>query len=366
MTSARRLKVAIVGTQGVPNLYGGFETLAEFLVQHLNERFDLTVYCSSKDQKSSPASYCGARLVNVPLGSHGAVGMVYDSLTLVHAHLTHDVVLFLGFGAGFVAPFLPGLRKKMILNFGGLDWKRDKWSPRAKKVIQLCEKWLVRNSRTVVADNPLIADYVRETYGKEPVQIAYGGDQAVSRPVTPELQTVYPFLGGRYALSVARIQADNNIDMILEGFPDDLGYPLVFIGNWDKSEYGRQVRAKHAGKSHLILLDAIYDRVVLDVIRTNCTVYIHGHSAGGTNPSLCEAMYLGLPIVAFASGYNERTMGGEGGFFHDKRDLNSLICAGAACWAMYSSFYKQLANDKYLWSKVSDHYGRIFDINFPD
>lgn len=357
----KRLRVAIVGTQGVPNAYGGFETLAEYLVQHLAAEFDLTVYCSSVDQKDRPARYQGATLRYLPLSSHGAVGMVYDSLTLAHARFTHDAVLFLGFGAGFIAPLLPGLKRRLVLNFGGLDWKREKWSPSAMRVIKWCERLLVANSAAVVADNELIADYVQSTYGRATEFIAYGGDQAVNRRVTPEMEARYPFLAGRYALAVARIQADNNIDMLLQGFPAEIGYPLVFIGNWNASSYGRAVREKHSESGHLVMLDAIYDRQVLDVIRSNCHVYVHGHSAGGTNPSLCEAMYLGVPVAAYASGYNERTMAGQGWFFRDEHQLQKIVMDfDAADGRAAGKKLRDVARERYTWAAVAAAYARLF------
>lgn len=358
----RRLRIALVGTQGVPNAYGGFETLAEYLVHALAERYELTVYCSSVDQKQCPETYQGAQLSYWPIGSHGAAGMVYDSLTLIHARFTHDVVLFLGFGAGLVAPLIPGLKRRMVLNFGGLDWKRDKWSPRAKAVIQLCERWLVGRSAKVVADNELIADYVREQYGLATEFIAYGGDQAVQRPVDPALLPAYPFLGGRYALGLARIQADNNIEMLLSGFPREAGYPLVFIGNWQASDYGRELRKRFDGTPHLVLLDAIYDRQVLDVIRSNCYLYLHGHSAGGTNPSLCEAMYLGLPVAAYSSGYNERTMANRGWFFRDAAELSRLVMAFDEREGRRVGLQlQQVARERYTWAAVAEGYARLFD-----
>ncbi len=358
----RRLRIALVGTQGVPNAYGGFETLAEYLVHELADRYDLTVYCSSVDQKNRPDTYQGAKLSYWPIGSHGAAGMVYDSLTLAHARFTHDVVLFLGFGAGLVAPFIPGLKRRMVLNFGGLDWKRDKWSARAKAVIQLCERWLVSRSAKVVADNELIADYVREQYGLGTEFIAYGGDQAVQRPIDSALLPTYPFLAGRYALAVARIQADNNIDMLLSGFPETQGYPLVFIGNWQASDYGRELRKRYDGARHLVLLDAIYDRQVLDVIRSNCHLYVHGHSAGGTNPSLCEAMYLGLPVAAYASGYNERTMANHGWFFRNAEELARIVSGfDAQEGRLVGERLQQVARERYTWAAVADGYARLFD-----
>jgi glycosyltransferase involved in cell wall biosynthesis len=360
----KKLRIAIVGTQGVPNAYGGFETLAEFLVQYLSNDFDLTVYCSSKDQKTRPASYHGAALRYLPISSHGVAGMLYDSLALAHARFTHDVILFLGFGAGFIAPALPGLRRRLVLNFGGLDWKREKWSPQARRVIKQCERWLVGNSGRIVADNELIADYLRDEYGRKSELIAYGGDQALMLPISAGIGLRYPFLNQRYALAVARIQADNNIDMLLAAFPDDVGYPFVFIGNWAASAYGRAIREEFAGARHLILLDAIYDRQVLDVIRSNCHVYIHGHSAGGTNPSLCEAMNLGLPVIAYSSGYNERTMADHGWFFGSSEELNLIIKTfDRVAGQLVGARLREVAGARYTWAAVAKAYARLFREN---
>ena len=149
--------------------------------------------------------------------------------------------------------------------------------------------------------------------------IAYGGDQAQQKDITSEALKIYPFLKDKYSLSVARIQPDNNIDMICEAFQEEASMPLVFIGNWQNSAYGIKTKEKYQSSSNLILLDAIYDRDKLDIIRSNCTLYIHGHSAGGTNPSLVEAMYLGLPVFAFSSGYNEYTTENKALYFDSKK-----------------------------------------------
>jgi glycosyltransferase involved in cell wall biosynthesis len=354
------MKLAIVGTQGIPNNYGGFETLAEYLVEYLAKEIDITVFCSSKDIDVKLPYYKGAKLKYIPVTSHGSFGIVYDSISLLLAATKYDKILFLGFGGGFVMPFLKKYKSKIILNIGGLDWKREKWSTFAQKVIKRAEEQLVKNSGNIVSDNLGIQQYIKEEYGKESILIAYGGDQAKKREITKDWLRKYLFLKSDYAFSVTRIQPDNNIDMILEAFADQTILPLVMVGNWDSSSYGKETRAKFSGKENLILLDAIYDREKLDVLRSNCKIYIHGHSAGGTNPSLVEAMHLGLPVFAFASGYNEYTTKNKAIYFRDKAELISLINKYRLInLEQIGNNLKQIAEKDYVWSLIADKYKKV-------
>ncbi len=354
------MKLSIVGIQGIPNNYGGFETLAEYLVKYLSDDIDITVYCSSKDLKTRQSSWNNAKLKYIPVSSHGAMGIIYDSLAFIHACLSSDKVLFLGFGGGFVIPFLRKFKSKIILNFGGLDWKRNKWSPNAQKAIKFAEKNLINYSSIVVSDNAGIQNYIKETYGIDSHLIAYGGDQAQHLPVTKDFIEKYPFLSEKYAFIVTRIQSDNNIDMILNAFERAMSIPIVIVGNWNGSEYGMKTKEKFQNKKNVILLDAIYDRSILDVLRSNCTLYIHGHSAGGTNPSLCEAMYLGLPVVAFASGYNEYTTKNKAIYFSDPDELASIVNRKDQLnLKEMGSSLKIIAEKYYIWEKIALQYKEI-------
>lgn len=351
------MQLAIVGIRGIPNNYGGFETLTEYLVESLSEEIDITVYCSSKDMDSSIVEYKGAKLRYIPISSHGASGIIYDSLALIHAVKNSDKVLFLGFGAGFVIPLLTKYKSKIILNIGGLDWKRDKWSPFAQKVIKIAESLLIRNSGTIVADNIGISDYIQSAYGRESTLIAYGGDQAHPRATDEIAKAEYPFLNGNYAFSVTRIQPDNNIDMILEAFSRQNRIPLVMVGNWLDSAYGIKTRKAYFDHPFLILLDAIYDREKLDILRSNCTFYVHGHSAGGTNPSLVEAMYLGLPVFAFSSGYNEYTTEHKALYFRNIDELSRLIKGYQELnLKSIGTDLKETADRLYRWKIISSQY----------
>jgi Glycosyltransferase len=356
----KKIKLAIVGIQGLPNNYGGFETLAEYLVKYLSDDFEITVYCSSKDLKTRLKSRNGAKLKYIPVSSHGAKGIIYDSLSFIHACFNSDKILFLGFGGGFVVPFLKMFKSKIILNFGGLDWKRDKWSPMAQRAIKFAEKTLMKNSTIIISDNIGIRNYIKDEYNIDAPLIAYGGNQARYLPITKEFVEKYPFLNEEYAFTVTRIQSDNNIDMILEAFESSTDLPIVMVGNWNSSDYGIQTKIRFQRKKNIILLDAIYDRDVLDVLRSNCTLYIHGHSAGGTNPSLCEAMYLGLSIIAFASGYNEYTTNWEAIYFRNKEELVSIIKNRREFNLQgIGKEMKNIAEERYIWEKIALQYKEI-------
>jgi hypothetical protein len=357
------MNIAIVGIQGIPNNYGGFETLSEYLVKYRSEDIEFTVYCSSADLPTRLSTYNGAKLKYIPISSHGAKGIVYDTLSLLHAAKnSSDVILILGFGTGFIMPFLSKkTRQKIILNFGGLDWKRDKWGKFAQKIIRYSEKLLVKNSAIVISDNPGIQDYITKTYNKESELIAYGGDQAVSTPYTKEHVAQYPFLKDKYAFIVTRIQSDNNIEMMLQALKNANKYPFVIVGNWNASLYGQTLKTKYQGINPLILLDAIYDRNILDVLRSNCYFYVHGHSAGGTNPSLCEAMYLELPIFAFASGYNEETTHHKALYFSNEEELRNLILdVDDKNLQSMKVELKLIANKYYKWDIITEQYTEQF------
>lgn len=353
------MNLAIVGIRGLPNSYGGFETLAEYLVEHLADEIDITVYCSSTDMKSRLQYYKGAKLKYIPISSHGMSGIIYDSISLLRAISKKDKVLFLGFGAGFIVPFLKE-KSKIILNIGGLDWKRSKWPTLAQKAIKISEALLVKYSGKIISDNIGIQQYLLKEYKRESTLIAYGGDQANYRPVTKVFKEQYPFLKEPYAFTVTRIQSDNNVEMILEAFMHQNELPIVIVGNWDNSVYGKKLRDKYKNISNIVLLDAIYDRDILDVLRSNCALYIHGHSAGGTNPSLAEAMYLSLPVFAFASGYNEHTTERKALYFRNAKELCELVRQFRQLpLKEIGSNMKSIANEKYLWKTIAAKYKEV-------
>lgn len=355
------MKVAIIGTAGLPAKYGGFETLAEYLTKELNQKHLFLVYCSSKMYSRKLSQYNGSNLKHIPLNANGAQSILYDIVSMIHALFFADVILILGV-SGCI--FLPVLRllfhKKIIVNIDGLEWQREKWSRFGKSFLKMSEVMAVRFATDVVTDNKKISDYVKQGYGIESTLIPYGADHVNHEPITQNTYEQYPFLKTPYIFKVCRIEPENNISMILEAFAE-LSKTLVIVGNWKNSEYGITLKKKYEKFPHIHLLEPIYNQKILNQLRSNCTLYVHGHSAGGTNPSLVEAMYLGLPIVAYSVGYNKETTFNSAVYFHNKEDLVDVVTNISEDTLIgIGEKMKKLAQAHYRWSIIAAQYDALF------
>jgi len=355
------MKISIVGIRGLPNNYGGFETLVNNILEHLAKYFEITVYCSSKDIPTRYKEYKNAKLEYIPISSHGFRGILYDSIALIKSVKSFDKILILAFGTGLIIPLFKKYKTKFIVNIGGLDWQRSKWNSIERKVIKKAESNLININKTIISDNIGIKEYIKNEYNRESILIPYGGDQAKNINIVYSDIKKYPFLSTKYAITVARIQPDNNIEMLLNTFNKLNKIPLVIVGNWNNSKYGQKVKKKYLIAKNIILLNAVYDEFILDKLRSNCTFYVHGHSAGGTNPSLVEAMHLGLPIFAFASGYNEYTTFNKAKYFKDEEELSYLISNYEHLnLSQIGRDMKQLAKLHYCWADITSKYQDVF------
>lgn len=354
--------VAVIGTVGVPAEYGGFETLVENLVSRKHtEDIRYTVYCSAKHYGQRPASYRGARLKYLPLNANGIQSIPYDILSMLKASGC-DVLLVLGCsGCIFLPVFRLFSKKRVVVNIDGLEHRRDKWNRLAKWFLRCSEAMAVRYADVIVADNQGIADYVLETYGKEACLIEYGGDNAVAGTDDASLGGSYGLTRGDYAFKVARIEPENNIAMVLEAFAKLPDRKLVVVGNWENSEYGREVRRRYGACPNIMMLDPIYEPAKLNLLRSNCGVYVHGHSAGGTNPSLVEAMCLGLPVVAFDVVYNRSTTENESLYFSNAQELAEVLqSVGRERLAEIGTRMAEIARRRYRWELICRKYESLF------
>ena len=354
-------KIAIIGTVGIPAKYGGFETLVENLTSDLAEDFDMTVYCSSKAYEDKLKMYNNAKLEYIDLNANGVHSILYDIVSLIKAR-NADVLLILGVSGCIFLPILKIFSKaKIIVNIDGLEWKREKWGKFAKLFLKFSEKMAVTCANAIVTDNKVIQDHVTNTYAKESTLIAYGADHVEKMTISDELLNQYPFLNKRYAFSVCRIEPENNLHIILEAFCEQDRLPLVIIGNWKASQYGMDLLDRYTSIEHIHLLDPIYDQKVLDQIRSNAYIYMHGHSAGGTNPSLVEAMFLGLPIFAYGVNYNRETTENSAVYFLNVVELQNLIKkTDDDDLKSISEKMSEISNRKYRWSLISDKYAELF------
>lgn len=358
-------KIAVIGTVGLPANYGGFETLTEHLVKNLDKEYDITVYCSGRKYKKVKGyrqkHYRYARLKYLPFKANGAQSIIYDTLSIIHSLFYADVLLILGVPGAWILPFIRTFtNKKIIISIDGIEWKREKWNFFAKCYLFWAEKQAVKYSHIDISDNESIQDYTALRYGSLSRIIEYGADH--TKVVVPvyEDRLEYPFLNKPYAFKVCRIEPENNVHTVLKSFAQLTKYMLVMVGNWNNSEYGSKLKSKFSNYSNIILLNPIYNQSKLDLLRSNALVYIHGHSAGGTNPSLVEAMYLGLPIIAYGVSYNRTTTEHKATYFKSKNGLKKII-KNSSIKEMkeQGSLMKSIASRRYTWSIVCAKYKEL-------
>ncbi len=351
-------KIAIIGTVGVPASYGGFETLVENLLRFHDANdlpCDVTVYCSSKSYPEKKRSFLSAKLKYIPLNANGAQSIIYDWISLLLAMWRADVILLLGVSGATMLPLVRLFSSaKIITNIDGIEWRRQKWKGLAKWFLRLSEKMAVRFSHEVIADNGAIADYVKATYGIDSHVIAYGGDHVMNA----ELKSVTEYdLPVKYAFSVCRIEPENNIEMMVDAFSKLKNHSLVVVGNWGNSEYGRSIHERFSTCDNLYLLDPIYDLGKLRTLRSQASIYVHGHSAGGTNPSLVEAMHFGIPIVAFDCDFNRSTTDDCAIFFNSIESLmDKVVNVDDRLAQKIASEMRELAQNRYTWETVAEQY----------
>lgn len=355
----KKNKISVIGTVGVPANYGGFETLAENLVKYHDQNSlpeSLTLYCSSKTYPEKTPSYLSAQLKYVALNANGAQSIPYDIVSLFLAVWNRvDVILLLGVSGAIALPliriFSPA---RIITNIDGIEWRREKWQGFAKKFLRFSEKMAVRYSHEVISDNGAIADYVKQSYGVDSHIIAYGGDHAATAGATSVNEYALP---EKYAFAVCRIEPENNVHMVIEAFASISSMALVIVGNWNNSDYGRELRNRYSGNNNLHLLDPIYDLGKLNTLRKQAQLYVHGHSAGGTNPSLVEAMHFARPVLAFDCSFNRSTTENQALFFSSADELQVLISTlNRDTTQSVALKMLEIAQRRYTWNIVAQQY----------
>ena len=360
-------RVAIIGVVGVPARYGGLETLAHHLVMELSDELALSVYNSKWNYlpEERESSWNGAAIYYLPFRANGVQSIIYDIIAMLHAIIRNDALIVLGVSGCVFLPLLKLFfrKKKILVNIDGLEWRRPKWGKLASAYLKFAEKIAVKFADRVIADNLAIQQYVQETYGRDSDIIAYGGDHVKTAEMLPEDKEKYPFLTQSYGVKACRIEPENNIEMILEAFAQIDFMDLVILGNWNDSVFGKKLWKKYGSYSHIHLLDFVRDRRILDVLRCHADVYLHGHSAGGTNPSLVEAMNLGLPIIAYGGTvFNRNTTHHQALYFETSDQLLAQLKElKPEVRSALGEKMKKLGQKYYSWKKISRQYAQAIE-----
>lgn len=306
-------------------------------------------------------TYKGAKLKYLPFNANGIQSIIYDSISILHALFFADVLIILGVAGAWLLPFVKLFTKKrIIISIDGIEWKRDKWNRMAKMYLWYAEKLAVKYSHIDISDNESIQNYTAMRYGSLSRIIEYGGDHVEYVETTNQDLEDYPFLKYLYAVKVCRIEPENNVHLVLQAYCETKNKFLVIIGNWQNSDYGKALKEKYVNCKNIFLLDPIYDQRTLDIIRANAILYIHGHSAGGTNPSLVEAMSLQLPILAYNVSYNKTTTENQASYFSNENDIKNFISYLSMEKLRANALeMKKIANRRYKWSIIAKKYEEL-------
>lgn len=353
-------RIAIIGTVGIPAKYGGFETLAEHLVTQLSSKYEFTVFCSKKkySKEEQLKNYKKAKLEYINLDANGIQSILYDTISILKSLRKNDVLLILGVAGAWILPFVRLFtNKKIIISIDGIEWKRDKWSLVAKLYLWWAEKIAVRYSHIDISDNESIQDYTALRYQTLSRVIEYGANHTLEVKPSAKDYEKYTFLSQKYAVKVCRIEPENNVHVVLEAFKKTPDKNLVVVGNWENSHYGHDLKIKFENTPNIFLLNPIYNQREIDLIRGNASLYIHGHSAGGTNPSLVEAMYLGLPIISFNVSYNKTTTENKAIYFSSTSELiEKLQNTNESELLQLRKEMRVIALKRYTWEIISNKY----------
>lgn len=361
--------VYLIGVRGIPNRYGGFERLVEVLAPHLvSQGHDVTVFCNQDPTVNQDGVeedfWMGVRRRFIPVRSSGPLGTIeYDWRSFKEVP-AGAVALIFGYGTGIFQRYLNQHGIPHAVNMDGIEWRREKWGRLARIWLRMNERAAASKANILIADHPEIQRYLQEELGKDSTMIAYGVDDDALQPddrsdLSHPLLAQYP--DQSFSLVVARAEPENQIHVILEAFERSRkNSPMVVLGNFEVNDYGRQLRARHP---NVHFAGGVYDTRVLNELRRRSKLYIHGHSVGGTNPSLIEAMAAGALLVAHDNPFNRWVLGGDasGLYFKEAVDLAAHLDnppAPVARTAMIGAA-RQRCIDQFLWRRILDEYDGV-------
>ncbi len=361
------MKIAILGTRGIPASYGGFETFAEELSSRLISRgIEATVYCESVSGERL-TDYKGVNLVYLSSPKLGPfTTILFDLLCLWHARRAYDVVYMLGYGAALFC-FIPRLwGTKVWINMDGIEWQRAKWGFVAKAYFKIMEAIAVRIADRIIADAEGIKQFLSSRHSSKAScnVIPYGAQIVDSAPAT--VLDGYGLKPYEYYMVVCRLEPENHVMEILQGFAASRSRcRLIVIGNqMANTAYGRKLNLVQDQRIRFV--GALYDQAKLSGLRYYCRAYIHGHSVGGTNPSLLEALGCGNPIIAHDNVFNREVAGDIGFFFETTSDITKCIEKADNMQSLdrdrLSDAAKKRIREYYNWNRIADQYSALIHL----
>jgi glycosyltransferase involved in cell wall biosynthesis len=366
LSSNKKVKIGILGTRGIPNNYGGFEQFAEYLSLNLVKRgVDISVY-NSHNHPYRDSVWQGIHIIHKfdPEYKVGTVGQfVYDLFCILDSRRRNfDLILQLGYTSSSLWNFLLPKKSVILTNMDGLEWKRTKYSRQTQRFLKYAERLAVKRSDYLISDSLGIKKYLKERHGVDSTYIPYGAE--VFKNLDAAILEKFNLVCYKYDMLIARLEPENSIEMILDGrVSSKVDRKFIVVANF-QSKFGQYLVDKYKDCGSIIFLGSIYDINILNNFRYYSNLYFHGHTVGGTNPSLLEAMASGALIAANENDFNMAILERDAYYFRNSNEVTQLLD-------------KVIKNDEeglkvqanlirisslYSWKKISDSYLRLFEM----
>ena len=323
--------IAIIGSRGIPANYGGFETFAEEIAVHLHAiyNYQVTVVCDKEQLVNNDrlGEYKGVNLRYSKFSkSNNPIRFYFDSIRQVIAD--HDIIYSCGPAGGLFGPFVRYHGTIMMTNPDGLNSKRSKWSWPIQMAFRAFEFLASRFSDWVVCDSKAIEGYIQKSYRCKHTKVAeygaYLNEYMDDTGVTRTILSGYKLKPNGYHLVVSRLEPENNVDVILSGYlKRDRQLPLVVVGNLNDTDFVRDLQQMACDNVRFI--GGVYNKKHLSILRAHSASYLHGHSVGGTNPSLLEAMGSMNLCICHDNQFNREVVQNCGIYFKDSSDVDECI-----------------------------------------
>lgn len=353
------MRIAILGTRGIPNNHGGFEQFAEYLSQYLVQNNHEVYVYSSHSHPFQQDSWNGVKIIHKwdPENKIGTAGQFIYDLNCIRDSRKRkfDVILQLGYTSSSIwGWYLPKRQSVIVTNMDGLEWRRTKYGKTTKRFLKYAEKLAVKTSDYFVADSLGIQNYLSEQYGLKSTYIPYGAEIFEN----PDARVIngYGVETGGYNMLIARLEPENNIETILDGHvKSESDIPFLVIGKHE-TKYGDYLKKKYILHSSIRFLGGIYNTLHLNNLRFFSNLYFHGHSVGGTNPSLLEAMASGALVVAHDNIFNRSILGNDAFYFSGQVEVAEALKFEKKNFKLFVDNNMNKVDSQYSWLKINEDY----------
>lgn len=367
------MKIALLGTRGIPASHGGFETCVEEIGQRLVKKgHNVWVYSKISNQNANGKTFMGMNIIRIPrVNIKGLETLFSTFLSVIHSlFMSFDMHMVFNGANSPTLLIYKIFKKKYALNTDGLEWKRDKWGFVGKSYYKFTERVSVLLCSNLVSDSEAICNYYASKYHAHSSIIAYGADilPKYSADKIDHIMSEFGLEQKKYILQVTRFEPENLPLLTLQAFnrsQSNLKCVLVGGANYP-SQYLENIEKEEQNNSNIILPGFIYHKEKLNIIWQNAFCYIHGNSVGGTNPALLQAMATGRPVIALDCIFNREVLDTTG-FFYQKT-VQSLSEKIFYLEAHYKEAEEKAlmalerVKEKYNWELVSDQYESLFQI----